>query len=140
MTLGDWLNVKTYIKLGKKNNLKGNLLHCSKLLEQIFFFTDSSYLNTGGKDCFLKLLEFSCIDFLDATVYLGFSIFNKSVWKQTVALLDFLYWKMFPDFLVKEKRGTVFWKKNKANMTLESKLPRAFVKTHGFVWCQKKYQ
>ena len=24
-------------------------------------------------------------------------------------------------------------------MTLESKLPRVFVKTHGFVWLEKKY-
>lgn len=91
MTVGDWLNVKTYIKLGKKNNLKGEFTSLLNTRTEFFFFTNSSYLNTGGKDCFLKLLELSCIDFLDATVYLGFSIFNKSVWKQTVALLDFLY-------------------------------------------------
>ena len=35
---------------------------------------------------------------------------------------------------VAQQRIDLKGKKNKANMTLESKLPRAFVKTHGFVW------
>lgn len=52
--------------------------------------TNSSYLNTGERDCSFKPSQVSHIDFFDVFAHLGFSISNKSIWKQAVTLVDFL--------------------------------------------------
>lgn len=84
MTIGDGSTVITCRKLReKKSPDEGFGSSFDDVSTDFFFFflTNSCYLNLGERDCFLKPLEVSCIDFLNAIVCLGFSIFNKSVWK-----------------------------------------------------------